>query len=129
MTKFENQNKQYKKALESLVSGYEKAINTPKDADIYRDSTIQRFEFCFDLSWKIAKEWLFENGVECRSPRECLVEAYTNKLLNEEEVWLDMLRSRNTMSHLYDESQAKELFLKIPSYIKAFNELSNKLSK
>jgi len=40
--------------------------------ELDRDGVIQRFEFTFELLWKTLKIFLGEEGIECRSPKECL---------------------------------------------------------
>ena len=47
--------KELERALESL----DKALNESK-TDITRDASIQRFEFCVELSWKTSKK---KNGL------------------------------------------------------------------
>jgi len=41
--------------LENAITSLQNALAAPKN-DITRDATIQRFEFCVELSWKVAKK-------------------------------------------------------------------------
>ncbi|MDI6765807.1 MAG: nucleotidyltransferase substrate binding protein [Bacteroidota bacterium] len=41
-----------------------------------RDSAIKRFEFTVELAWKSLQMVLREEGIPCRSPKECLRKAY-----------------------------------------------------
>ncbi len=49
------------KILKAQFGNFQKAVNRLNDALSYektemnRDATIQRFEFCFELSWKLLK--------------------------------------------------------------------------
>lgn len=44
---------------------------------MYLDATIQRFEFCFELAWKLMKTVLEYEGIEANSPRSCIREGGT----------------------------------------------------
>jgi nucleotidyltransferase substrate binding protein (TIGR01987 family) len=77
------------------------------------DGVIQRFEFTFELSWKLAKAVLEYNGIEASTPRAVIKEAYKAKMVKDGQAWIDMLEDRNKTSHIYDEAQALEIYNKI----------------
>jgi nucleotidyltransferase substrate binding protein (TIGR01987 family) len=88
--------------------------------DVYRDATIQRFEFTFELTWKSLKAYLRDEGFDVRSPREVLKKAFTMALLGtEEDLWLTMLNDRNSTTHLYDQTLAEAVFRRILNYAPA----------
>ena len=99
MEKLELMSQSTAKALSTL----EEIIRTPYSI-IVRDSAIQRFEYCFEISWKILKEYLrIHEGVICNSPKSCFREGFKLNLLNEEETIkaLEMTDDRNlTFTHL-----------------------------
>ncbi|WP_268811322.1 HI0074 family nucleotidyltransferase substrate-binding subunit [Virgibacillus dakarensis] len=71
-----------RKAMQSLVN-LEKALDRLEDAlrvdemnSLYIDGTIQRFEFSLELYWKTLKRLLAEEGIETKTPREALKQAY-----------------------------------------------------
>ncbi|MEJ8553427.1 HI0074 family nucleotidyltransferase substrate-binding subunit [Tepidibacter sp. Z1-5] len=69
-----------------------------------------RFEFTFELTWKFLKVYLEDQGINnINSPKSVLKAAYTERLINEEMVWLNMLRSRNLTSHIYSEKTGIEI--------------------
>lgn len=70
MTKLENLIKDLKKANKSL----EEAVSL-KPTRIHKDATIQRFEFTFELAWKTLKEYIKDQGFDCKSPKNCFREA------------------------------------------------------
>jgi nucleotidyltransferase substrate binding protein (TIGR01987 family) len=88
----------------------DEALAVPADAPLALDGTIQRFEFAFELAWKTLKDALLEEGVETRTPRETLREAYRVGWLDTETAWLQMLRDRNISSHVYSEEVAAEIY-------------------
>jgi len=77
------------------------------------DAVIQRFEFSFELSWKLMKEVLAYDGIDALSPRAVIKEGFRTKLINDGDAWIDMLEDRNKTSHIYDEKQANDIYVKI----------------
>lgn len=101
------------KALKSL----ETALLKPMDADdLYLDATIQRFEFSIELLWKLLKLLLAEKGVEVVYPKDVLRESFAGKLIDDEQMWLAMLRDRNLTSHTYNEELAISIYTNIKRY-------------
>ena len=62
-------------------------------------------------------------GIEANTPRECLQQAYVAHWLDDETLWLTMLRDRNLTSHTYREALALEIFSHLPSYLSAMTDL------
>lgn len=101
------------RTLEDRFIQYSEAIDRLKEViDVYNDeknqiivdAMIQRFEFCVELSWKLLKDYLFYQGLgEYNSPRMVIKEAYVQKIIENGELWLDMIEDRNLTSHTYDE--------------------------
>ena len=93
------------KALENL----ERAVQIPKDRELVAEGTIQRFEITIELFWKTLQRAIRYEGMKVETPRESLKEAFRIGWLHDEQVWLDMLDSRNTTSHQYlDEELADD---------------------
>lgn len=64
------------------------------------------------------------------SPREILQLGYKIGFLNDPEIWLLMLKKRNTSVHIYNENEIDELILLIrDSFIPAFKILKETLIK
>jgi len=116
---------QYKKALLKL----EEILKVEK-SEIVRDSAIQRFEFTFDLAWKAIKVFLEENkGIICRSPKDCLREAYQQGIIKYDDFWMEMVDLRNETAHTYKEETADKVYVLLPKIIEKFQELSVGLGK
>lgn len=126
---------QLEKAFENLkiiIDAYEKEEDRIiKDG--LRDSIIQRFEFATELSWKLMKKYLDENLVlEVYSPRSVIKESYKQDLIENGELWLDILEDRNLTSHTYDENTANRIkdnivnkyVLEFEKFIKRIKEVS-----
>ncbi|MDD4295196.1 MAG: nucleotidyltransferase substrate binding protein [Candidatus Omnitrophica bacterium] len=96
--------------------------------DLQKDGVIQRFEFTFELLWKTLKIFLKEDGIEVKTPRESLKEAFRVGWINDEQVFLDMMEDRNKTSHIYDKEAASEIFQRIKmQYVKGIKEVLDKL--
>ena len=118
-TKLEAVKKQFSKAVKQLGRVLEEEKN-----EIVRDSAIKRFEFTFDLSWKLLKAYLDEEkGIYCASPKECFRQAFQSGIVDYNEVWIEMTDQRNYAVHIYEEKFADELFKKLPKYLECFQEL------
>ena len=85
----------------------------PSLDDMYLDATIQRFEFCFELAWKLMKACLEYEGFSANSPRSSIREGFKANLIADAAAWLDMLEQRNLASHTYDDEMAAELYRQI----------------
>ena len=94
-------------------------------SDVVRDGMIQRFEFTYELAWKTTKEYLEDLGITDRnSPKFVIKEAFAQKLIINEEVWLLMLKDRNMTSHIYKEEMAEEIADRIKKlYVKELEDL------
>ena len=92
---------------------FEKAIMLLQDAvkktslsDLEKAGVIQFYELTFELAWKTVKDYLEEKNVEVKFPRDAIKEGFLYEIINDGEIWLDMLQKRNLMSHTYDEKNA-----------------------
>ena len=103
----------------------EKALQTLREvlresySVIVRDAAIQRFEYTFEIFWKLVKEYLYNyEGIECNSPKSCFREASSVGLLNEEQTitCLEMTDDRNLTSHTYVEEVAGSIYERIRDY-------------
>lgn len=94
------------------------------------DGTIQRFEFTYELAWKLAKNILDCNGIEALAPRPAIKEAFRAGIIKDGQGWIEMLENRNKTSHIYDEKQALEIYNKIKSqYFGLFEKFINEAEK
>lgn len=107
MSDYRQKFKNYKNALNRLGEGISRFDETD---DLLRDGLIQRFEFTFELSWKTLKSIFEDEGLNgLNSPKTVLKEAYSAELIEDEELWLKMLKDRNSTTHIYSEKVAIEI--------------------
>ncbi len=125
MKKYEN----YVSNLNILV----KAEKEDLENEFIISGIIDKFMLQFELGWKVMKEFLRYEGSQVAntgSPREIIKAAYSiYSDYMEEDVWIEMLRSRNNMTHIYDGNAAKELVnLILSKYMPAFIQLQDGLN-
>lgn len=126
MTKLKNKYTAFDIALTRLKKAID--LYEQQDNPVLLDGTIQRFEFCVELGWKMLKEYLeYEKIGEFNSPRSVIKECFQIGLIENAEQWLDMLDDRNLTSHTYDEEIAKEIYRNIIT--KYYNILTNTRNK
>ena len=102
----------FKEALERLREALNEDL---AKGDIIIDGTIQRFEFTFELAWKLTKFILNYTGIEpeTQTPRAVIKEAFRAEIIKDGKGWIDMLEDRNKTSHIYDEKEALKIYEKI----------------
>jgi len=118
--------------LRALLSDAEHALARLREilaedySVIVRDATIQRFEFTFEVAWKLTREYLKrQEGVICNSPKECFRKAFKVGLLDDEQsvVALQMVDDRNNTVHTYREPVAAAIFAAIPGHFRVLEHL------
>ena len=133
MTKTEAQIVQFEKALQNLSEVLQKMVAetaNPVDHSVFRDSAIKRFEICFDICWKTAKQKLFDAyGIEVASPKTAFREAFKQGMLENDGVWITMTDMRNETAHSYDEEFAEKILAELPAIREAFEKLLWTLQK
>ncbi|MBM9538579.1 nucleotidyltransferase substrate binding protein [Desulfobulbus alkaliphilus] len=109
------------RAFKQLQRGVE--IKSPTDIEL--QGVIQSFEFTFELAWKTLKDYLEAQGVLCSFPRDIIKQAFHHHILQNGEIWLDMLGKRNLLAHTYEEHLAREAYRLITENY--FQEIQNLL--
>ena len=99
----------YKKALTILKSAVELAA-TRNLTDLEKQGMIQGFEFTFELAWNVMKDYLEEHGIKgIIGSKDAVRYAFNNDLIEDGQVWMDMIKDRNLAAHSYDEKTAQDL--------------------
>jgi nucleotidyltransferase substrate binding protein (TIGR01987 family) len=93
--------------------------NLEEYSDLEREGIIQRFEYTFELAWKMFKDYLEFSGIALSeaTPRKVIKECALTGIFDEAkiipEIFIDMMLSRNALSHTYDFEQFKQIIVKI----------------
>jgi len=94
------------KRLEQIESDFGKALKALEEAlsqaesDLEVDGAIQRFEFTYELFWKLLRAYLQQEGIVVNTPKECFKEAYGLGILNSEDIALRMVDDKSNSSSL-----------------------------
>jgi nucleotidyltransferase substrate binding protein (TIGR01987 family) len=69
-----------------------------------KEGVVRRFEYSFELAWKVLKDNLEQGGVVISpvTPRQVIKEAFAAKVIADGQVWIEMLDHRSLLSHTYD---------------------------
>ena len=92
-----------------------------------QDGAIQRFEFTYELLWKILKKILAFKGLAINNPRDVFREAAKEGLVEDPKFWFEVIKKRNMTTHMYSEMYAKEIFEFLPSFQKQLSEVVTKI--
>ncbi len=102
--RFEN----YQKAKENLTAAQE-FVKENGITNIAIMALVQAFEITFELAWKTLKDYLEYNGIKVTTPRETIKESFQNNIIQDGQIWIDMMESRNKTSHTYNVDFANQL--------------------
>ena len=94
---------QRKVDFQKAVARLEEACVQPESSYL-RDSVIQRFEFSWELAWKMLKLRLAFLGVEALNPRDVIRQSLQAGLIHDGNAWTEAQHHRNMTSHTYDEA-------------------------
>ena len=133
----ENENIRWKQRFENFVNALKqlknaKKINSEREfSELELQGVIQAFEVTQELSWKVMKDFLEEQGTtELFGSKNAVKEAFNIGLITNGEIWLDMIKTRNLTSHIYDESEIlKILSIVLNDYFESFIEFESKMKK
>jgi nucleotidyltransferase substrate binding protein (TIGR01987 family) len=115
--------------LEKALLQLGKALDET-ESPIVRDACLRRFKLSYELLWKTLKIFLEEiHGVRAVSPRQVFKEAFALSIIDEELTFVEMIESRNTLSHTYNEEQAAKIYVKCAAYLKAMKSVLAQLNK
>ena len=98
--------------------------------DIFKQGLIQSFEFTHELAWNMLKDFLeYQGNSELRGSCDTIRESLRVNLIDQGNIWMDMIQSRNNALYTYDEDIANTIFLSIINdYVPLFNGLEQNIS-
>lgn len=98
-------------------------------SELELEGLVQRFEYTFELAWKVMQDLLVYKGYEfMQGPNGTMKMAFEDGLISNHDGWRKMAKSRNTLSHVYDEAEVIPLVRLIYSdYAPLLKQLDNTL--
>ncbi|MBT3385280.1 MAG: nucleotidyltransferase [Prolixibacteraceae bacterium] len=115
----------YKRALKQL----QKFIDKGSLNELEEQGLIQAFEFTHELAWNVIKDYFeYQGNTMITGSRDATREAFQNRLIEDGEGWMEMIKSRNQSSHTYNEDTAAEIRAQIFNrYFELFIAFNNKM--
>lgn len=128
-----NQDIRWKQRFENFDRAIKKLISFANEeakcsTDIHQVALIGAFEFTFELGWKTLKDYLKFSGIDVSLPRDIIKQSFHHNLIEDGQIWINMLEDRNILAHVYDEEKAQSAIASIQNhYIKAINQVHSLL--
>ena len=121
----------FHKACQRLIEVTESEITIDDLSELEQEGLVQRFEYTFELSWKVMQDLLIYKGYEFMlGPNGTLKMAFEDGLISDHDGWRQMTKSRNMLSHVYDEEEADAVVRLIFSrYAPLLKSLDKKLEQ
>lgn len=102
---------------------------------LIRDAMIQRFEYTYELSYKMLRRYLEMSEPNAEEidriafPQLIRIGAEKGLLLHSWDIWNEYRDARNITSHVYDEKKAAQVAGIIPRFFKDAQYLTQELQK
>lgn len=120
----------FHKACQRILEITESSRKQNELSELEMEGLIQRFEYTFELAWKVLQDFLRYKGYETISgPNPVLLKAFEDGLLIDHDAWRRMAKARNTTSHTYNEGDAGKIVENIyKEYSVLLKQLDNRLA-
>lgn len=110
----------WKQRFDNFIKAYKELEEVERLAkqrpltNLEKQGLIQCFEYNHELAWNVLKDYLEEQGfINIIGSKNATREAFKQNLINDGEVWMNMIKDRNLTSHAYDKKLADEIIDKI----------------
>ncbi len=106
----------YKRAFLLLREGVE-ILELRDLSQLEKEGLVQRFEYTWELAWKLLRDYLESEGVALDkiTPASVIRAAYAANIIENGEGWMRALDARNKMSHVYNMETFEEVIAEIQS--------------
>lgn len=117
----------YRRALSQL----QKFIDQGRLNELEQQGLIKAFEFTHELAWNVLKDYLqYQGNNTIHGSRDATREAFELGLLQDGDVWMGMIKSRNQSAHTYNKETADEISgLIFTDYFPRFKALEQKMTE
>ncbi len=121
MQRFQN----YTKAVGQMTRFIEKGVLN----EMEEQGLIQSFEYTYELAWNTLKDLFEEQGeINILGSRDAFRLAFKRGLIEDGEIWMEMIKSRGLTSHTYKEETARAIIHSIrSSFFGEFVKLQTRL--
>ena len=100
-------------------------------SELEQQGLIQAFEFTHELAWNTLKDFLQERGAaNLFGSKDATRQAFAAGLIENGEIWMAMIRSRNRTTHTYDQTTADEIARAIATrYLAEFGKFQKRFAE
>lgn len=118
----------YSLALSQLKSAVDLTKTRPL-SNLEKQGIIQAFEFTHELAWNVMKDYFeYQGNTQITGSRDATKESFQKGIIQNGDVWMEMLKSRNQTSHTYNVGVANDIVDKITkSYFELFEAFAVKM--
>jgi len=107
--------------LRRSLTALRKVTRMDMEDDVVRDAAVKRFEFTYEMAWKMMRRhlhWAGGQDMESVPRRELFRLAARASLIDDPVKWFAYHEARNLTSHTYDEANARKVILVLKSFVK-----------
>lgn len=89
-------------------------IEKDDKSEMSKAAIIHAYEYTFELWWKTVQRYLeYVESVQDYGPNATIKNAFQYNLIQDGQMWMDMLKDRNLTSHTYKEDIADDIYERI----------------
>jgi nucleotidyltransferase substrate binding protein (TIGR01987 family) len=124
-TRWQQRLSNYRRALSQL----QKFIDHGHLNELEQQGLIKAFEFTHELAWNVMKDYLqYQGNNSIHGSRDATREAFQLGLLQNGDIWMGMIKSRNQSAHTYNKETADEISkLVLNEYFSLFKAFEQKM--
>ena len=126
LQRFQNYQKAFAQLTQAVDLSRQRALTK-----LEQQGLIQGFEYTHELAWNTLKDFLEARGAaEIFGSRDTTRAAFTAGLIDQGEVWMQMIQSRNQSTHTYNEEMMTQIVTAvIQTYMAEFTKLQSKFEQ
>lgn len=96
--------------FQEALAQLQKFIDKADLSELEQQGIIKAFEYTYELAWTTLKNYLeYQGENQLFGSRDCIRKAFQVGLIDNGDIWMDMLKSRNKTSHAYNQETADEI--------------------
>lgn len=120
----------FQRSLKQLEMAFE-MMEQRELNDLEKQGVIQAFEYNYELAWNVIKDFYQYQGVtDIQGSRDAFRLAFERGLIEDGDIWLDMVKKRQLTVHTYNEETSKLILQAIvDDYYYQFEQLKSALLK
>ena len=126
LRRFQNYQKAFTQLTQAVDLSRQRALSK-----LEQQGLIHEFEYTHELAWNTLKDFLEARGAaEIFGSRDTTRAAFTAGLIDQGEVWMQMIQSRNQSTHTYNEEMMTQIVTAvIQTYMAEFTKLQSKFEQ